>query len=103
RHFAQGVNRLAAHLVAPRDLVKADERHALKGMVNGPAGPIVNWQSSLLLLLLRLATLDLLPLFQIPADGLVSSGDHFLSFLQTLDDLGVILVADAGLYRRHLC
>src|SRR5882672_8931163 len=50
---------------------------------------------SFLLLLLRLAALDLLSLLQIPADGLVSARDHFLSFLQTFDDLGVILVADA--------
>src|SRR6185295_11601661 len=110
-HFTQRVNRFAAHLVAARDFVKADEGHAEKSKkINGPEKPISdcplpiadgegrgwsvangqwaigNWKSFLFLLLLRLAAFDSFPILQIAADGLVATGNDFLTFLESLGD-----------------
>src|ERR1051325_3304940 len=54
-----------------------------------------------LFFLLRLATLDLFAFLQIAADGLVTAGNHLPAFLQALEDLRVIVIADPPLDRHH--
>ena len=44
---------------------------------------------------------DFFAVFQIAVDRLVSAGDHFLAFAQSVGDFDIIVVADATLDRNH--
>src|ERR1041385_6016157 len=86
------MNRLGPHLVAPRDILEADEEHGMR--VHETLLPVLRR--------LRAAFFHAFALFEVAIDGLVATRDDFLPFTEALDDFREIVVTDAPLDRQGL-